>query len=98
MPATNKIAKYTEPLLKDTGLYDYFELILSGDTLPKMKPDPNAAACGRRVAAWSVPAPAHPAGDALRISVFQNPFGLQMRHWCWAETGVTTIVKQSRSS
>jgi phosphoglycolate phosphatase len=37
---TNKIAKYTEPLLKDTGLYDYFELILSGDTLPKMKPDP----------------------------------------------------------
>jgi len=37
---TNKIAKYTEPLLKDTGLYDYFDLILSGDTLPKMKPDP----------------------------------------------------------
>lgn len=37
---TNKAAKYTEPLLKDTGLYDYFELILSGDTLPKMKPDP----------------------------------------------------------
>ncbi|HSI22208.1 MAG TPA: phosphoglycolate phosphatase [Methylophilaceae bacterium] len=37
---TNKIAKYTEPLLKDTGLHDYFELVLSGDTLPKMKPDP----------------------------------------------------------
>ena len=37
---TNKVAKYTEPLLKDTGLYDYFDIILSGDTLPKMKPDP----------------------------------------------------------
>jgi phosphoglycolate phosphatase len=37
---TNKIAKYTGPVLKSTGLYDYFDLILSGDTLPKMKPDP----------------------------------------------------------
>jgi phosphoglycolate phosphatase len=37
---TNKLEKYTVPLLKDTGLYDYFELILSGDSLPKMKPDP----------------------------------------------------------
>jgi phosphoglycolate phosphatase len=37
---TNKIAKYTEPLLKHTGLHEYFELILSGDTLPRMKPDP----------------------------------------------------------
>ncbi|MCX7627262.1 MAG: phosphoglycolate phosphatase [Methylophilaceae bacterium] len=37
---TNKAAKFTVPLLKDTGLYDYFELILSGDSLPKRKPDP----------------------------------------------------------
>lgn len=37
---TNKAARFTIPLLKDTGLYDYFELVLSGDTLPKMKPDP----------------------------------------------------------
>lgn len=37
---TNKAEKFTIPLLKDTGLYDYFELILSGDTLPKKKPDP----------------------------------------------------------
>ncbi|GBG13930.1 phosphoglycolate phosphatase [Novimethylophilus kurashikiensis] len=37
---TNKAARFTLPLLKDTGLHDYFELILSGDTLPKMKPDP----------------------------------------------------------
>lgn len=37
---TNKAEKFTLPLLKDTGLYDYFELILSGDTLPKKKPDP----------------------------------------------------------
>jgi phosphoglycolate phosphatase len=37
---TNKAAKFTIPLLKDTGLHDYFELILSGDSLPKTKPDP----------------------------------------------------------
>ena len=37
---TNKAEQFTHPLLKDTGLFDYFELILSGDTLPKRKPDP----------------------------------------------------------
>jgi len=37
---TNKAEKFTVPLLKDTGLFDCFELILSGDTLPKKKPDP----------------------------------------------------------
>lgn len=37
---TNKAEKFTVPLLKDTGLFGYFELILSGDTLPRRKPDP----------------------------------------------------------
>ena len=37
---TNKAEQFTVPLLKDTGLFGYFELILSGDTLPKRKPDP----------------------------------------------------------
>lgn len=37
---TNKAEKFTIPLLKDTGLFDYFELILCGDSLPKRKPDP----------------------------------------------------------
>jgi phosphoglycolate phosphatase len=37
---TNKAAVFTHPLLKDTGLFDYFELILSGDSLPRRKPDP----------------------------------------------------------
>lgn len=37
---TNKAARFTHPLLEATGLIDYFELILSGDTLPKKKPDP----------------------------------------------------------
>lgn len=37
---TNKAEQFTVPLLKDTGLFNYFELILSGDTLPKRKPDP----------------------------------------------------------
>ena len=37
---TNKAEKFTIPLLRDTGLLDYFELVLSGDSLPKRKPDP----------------------------------------------------------
>jgi phosphoglycolate phosphatase len=37
---TNKAEKFTVPLLRDTGLFDYFELILCGDTLPRRKPDP----------------------------------------------------------
>lgn len=37
---TNKVERFTVPLLKDTGLYDYFELVISGDSLPRMKPDP----------------------------------------------------------
>ena len=28
------------PLLKNLDLYKYFELVLSGDSLPKQKPDP----------------------------------------------------------
>jgi len=36
----SKAERFTVPLLKDTGLIDYFELILSGDSLPKRKPDP----------------------------------------------------------
>lgn len=37
---TNKAAAFTEPLLKDMGIYSTFELIVSGDTTPKKKPDP----------------------------------------------------------
>jgi phosphoglycolate phosphatase len=37
---TNKAAQFTEPLLRDLGIRDYFGLVVSGDTLPKKKPDP----------------------------------------------------------
>jgi phosphoglycolate phosphatase len=37
---TNKAEAFTLPLLADLGLDHYFELIVSGDTLPKKKPDP----------------------------------------------------------
>ena len=37
---TNKLACYTEPLLNSTGLAKYFELVLSGDSLPEKKPHP----------------------------------------------------------
>jgi phosphoglycolate phosphatase len=37
---TNKVAKFTEPLLVSTGLRDYFEIVISGDTLAEKKPHP----------------------------------------------------------
>ncbi len=37
---TNKVARYTEPLLKGIGLAKYFDIVLSGDTLPEKKPHP----------------------------------------------------------
>lgn len=37
---TNKAEQFTIPLLRDTGLLDYFDLVLAGDTLPRRKPDP----------------------------------------------------------
>jgi phosphoglycolate phosphatase len=37
---TNKVAQFTEPLLKDLGIYEEFAIVISGDTLPVKKPDP----------------------------------------------------------
>jgi phosphoglycolate phosphatase len=37
---TNKAERFTVPLLKDTGLFPFFEIILSGDSLPEKKPSP----------------------------------------------------------
>ncbi len=37
---TNKAMKFTHPLLKNLGIFDSFELIVSGDTLAKQKPHP----------------------------------------------------------
>jgi phosphoglycolate phosphatase len=37
---TNKAEAFTLPLLRSTGLHDQFEIVLSGDSLPRKKPDP----------------------------------------------------------
>ncbi len=37
---TNKAAQFTEPLLEDLGVRGYFDIVVSGDTLPRKKPDP----------------------------------------------------------
>ena len=37
---TNKPARVTEPLLQGLGLTAYLDLIISGDSLPRKKPDP----------------------------------------------------------
>lgn len=37
---TNKAEQFTLPLLRDMGIYPFFSLVVSGDTLPQKKPDP----------------------------------------------------------
>jgi phosphoglycolate phosphatase len=37
---TNKAQAFTVPLLERTGLQPYFDLVVSGDSLPRKKPDP----------------------------------------------------------
>jgi phosphoglycolate phosphatase len=37
---TNKAEQFTLPLLQDLGIYDYFAVVISGDSLPAKKPDP----------------------------------------------------------
>ena len=37
---TNKAEAFTIPLLKDKGLFDYFEVVVSGDTCAEKKPHP----------------------------------------------------------
>lgn len=37
---TNKPEKFTRPLLEASGLAEFFEIVVSGDTLAKKKPDP----------------------------------------------------------
>jgi phosphoglycolate phosphatase len=46
---TNKAGDFTGPLLERTGLAPFFDVIVSGDLLPKPKPDPMPVvwACGR---------------------------------------------------
>jgi phosphoglycolate phosphatase len=37
---TNKAEAFTTPLLRATGLLDFFDIVLAGDSLPRKKPDP----------------------------------------------------------
>ncbi len=37
---TNKVERYTNPLLKGIGMAKYFDIVLAGDTLPEKKPHP----------------------------------------------------------
>lgn len=37
---TNKVERYTTPLLQGIGLAHYFDIVLAGDTLPEKKPHP----------------------------------------------------------
>lgn len=45
---TNKDTTFTHPLLKDKGLFDDFEVIISGDSCAKKKPDPMPLLCAAK--------------------------------------------------
>ncbi|HEC17183.1 MAG TPA: phosphoglycolate phosphatase [Sedimenticola sp.] len=45
---TNKAGRFTAALLQDLGLADYFDLVISGDSLPRKKPDPLPLCHGAR--------------------------------------------------
>lgn len=45
---TNKDERFTLPILKDLGLVDFFDIVISGDTLPVKKPDPAPLLHGAR--------------------------------------------------
>jgi phosphoglycolate phosphatase len=52
---TNKPARFTQPLLAETGLASYFSVVVAGDTLTRKKPDPApllsaATTCGTTAA------------------------------------------------
>ena len=46
---TNKADAFIRPLLEQTGIAGYFSVLVGGDLLPKVKPDPSPVvwACGR---------------------------------------------------
>ena len=80
---TNKASAFTVPLLDRTGLAGYFDVVVSGDTLPLNKPEPMPLiwACGRLGVS---PADALMIGDsvndfqaarAAKSSVFLVPYG-----------------------
>ncbi len=61
---TNKAGRYTGDLLKQAGLAEFFDVVVSGDTLPYKKPDPRPMlyACERLGVA---PAEAVVIGDSM---------------------------------
>lgn len=80
---TNKAEAFTLPLLERTGLARYFDAVVSGDILPRSKPDamPLVWACGRLGVS---PADAVMVGDSLHdfhagraaaCRVFLVPYG-----------------------
>ena len=80
---TNKASAFTRPLLESAGMADYFDVIVSGDTLPRGKPDPMPLiwACGRLAVS---PADALFVGDSINdfeaaraagCPVFLLPYG-----------------------
>lgn len=85
---TNKAHAFTVPLLERTGLAPYFSATVSGDLLPKSKPDPMPLvwACGRLGVS---PAEALMVGDSVNDSkaaraagcrVFLVPYGYNEGH------------------
>ncbi len=61
---TNKPERFTLPLLRHMNLLDYFKIVVSGDSLPKKKPDPLPLLYAAQVLGV-VPARAMMLGDSI---------------------------------
>ena len=80
---TNKAETFTIPLLQRTGLLHFFDVVVSGDVLPRPKPDPMPLlwACGRLavspIDALMIGDSVHDfhAGRAACCHVFLVPYG-----------------------
>ena len=76
---TNKAARFTVPLLEQKGLAPYFELVVSGDTLARKKPDPVQLA--HICAAFALaPAQALLIGDSANDTLAARAAGCPV--WC----------------
>ena len=76
---TNKAARFTLPLLEQKGLAPYFDLVVSGDTLARKKPDPMQLAHVCAVFALA-PGAALLIGDSANDAIAARAAGCPV--WC----------------
>ncbi len=75
---TNKPERFTQPLLERTGIADYFEVMVGGDTCPVKKPDPMPVTHACKLLGVD-PSQALMIGDSINDALAANAAGVE----CW---------------